>query len=108
MNNILPLSYTKHLLEAPTPPEPGVKKFRIELIANTSDRACHWPGSNEDYFYENEYDEPEETPEYTGELDQSLSLKEINSIVKEEGLDESKVFFTASLTILLISLRDSD
>jgi len=101
MSKKLPLRYERSFYEAPLPPKMGQKKFRIELITSVSDRANHWPGANGDgHFYEYEYDEPEEIPEYTGDLgyDKSLSLKELNKLVEIHELDESKVFVTASFS----------
>lgn len=91
--------YDRVWYEEPPKPETGAYQFRIDHLLATSDRACHWPGgSGDEYFYEYEYDEPELTPEYSGKLDQCLSLKKINELVRNEGLDDKNIFFTASFS----------
>lgn len=89
----------RHFYEEPPIPETGAYRFRVEMVKATGDRINHWPGGNgsEEFFYEYEEDEPEETPEYSGKLQQCLSLKDINAQVQKHGLDEKKVFLTAAL-----------
>lgn len=73
-NEKLPLRFNKQFYDEPPKPQDGQKKFRIEVMSATSDRVNHWPGflREDGEFYESEYDEPEETPEFTGRLDHSL------------------------------------
>lgn len=99
MTEKLKLRYQKRWYEEPPKPESGAYKFRVEMVKAAGDRINHWPGGNgsEEYFYEYEEDEPEETPEYSGSLQQGLTLKDINALVEKHGLDEKKVFLTAAL-----------
>lgn len=98
MTEKLNLRYQKRHYDEPSKPETGAYKFRVEMVKATGDRINHWPGAcGEDSFYEYEDDEPEETPEYSGKLQQGMSLKDINAAVQKHGLDEKRVFLTAAL-----------
>jgi hypothetical protein len=103
LNRKLPLRFNKYWREEPKKPLCDSPKFRIEYLAGCSERYNHFRNTaNEDYELEDE-----DNPELTGKLDdrQSLSLKEVNEMVRKEGLDESKVFFTASFQDDYLSLE---
>lgn len=102
MTKKLSLRYEKTWYEEPPKPKAGEKRFRIEDVISVSDRVNHFPGAggDESSFYECEYEEPEETPEYTGDLGarHSISLKKLNDLVQKHGLNEKDVYITASMS----------
>ena len=94
MSKKLPPRFEKHFWKKPT--KPKGTRYRVELLLSAGERMPHWPTS--DRSYDHDYEEDEDNPETEGQLPecQCLSLKKINELVKEHGLDENKVFFTAS------------
>ncbi len=97
MSKKFPLRFKKTPSEEPEKYKDNQKIFRVELLKGVADRYCHFPKSDD---YEDPYSEDEENSKLTGKLSnrQSISLKNINAIVKKHNLDESNVYLTASFS----------
>lgn len=108
------MSRSKYLYSEPQPPVPGTPKFKIVSLTSVSERACHFPSSDQE-----EYDlDEEDNPESSGELptSQSISLKEVNTLLQEKGLSDEDIYFTASFdedhlsleVVQILSLDDEE
>lgn len=86
--------FNRYWYEEPKIPKFEVAKFAITNLYGVSERYNHFP--NLENYYENLEDGLYDNPENTGKFPyhQSISLQEINSIVKENSLDEKDVHFT--------------
>ena len=90
-----PLRKYHSLYSEPKKPKPGTIKYRHVKLAYTQDRAHYFPGYGADGPDEEDYEEDDENLELSASR-HSLSLKEVNDLVKSKNLDEKDVYFTAS------------
>ncbi len=82
--------------EQPKLVETGAYKYSIEIIDNICERIPHWAGTNDYCFYSDDEEDPENTPEYTGEVPQSLKLNDILEQLKNSNIDPKDVVISAS------------
>lgn len=87
--------FWKYYREIPEKSDFSKKKYSYTLLRGCSERFNHVLSNDPDQ----DVDE-EDQLESTGLLpyNQSISLKEINDIVKQKNIDESEVFFTSSMS----------
>ena len=93
MNTKVRLKKKRALYSEPKKPKEGKTKYSTEVLASTSDR-YH-------YFSNNEYDDEEDNDDDEKEIApsrQSISLKEINELLKKEKISPENVYFTVSLS----------
>jgi hypothetical protein len=104
-----PARRTRYWYEAPLKPEPGKRQFRQETLGHAGTRFNHFPNSDNEVEYLDEDEQVESTGKFP--VDQSISLKEVNDLLRKEGIDESEVYFTAAfsddyLSLLVIRLKE--
>lgn len=78
----------------PKPPKKGLEKYRHDLLGSIGDR-YHYFKNVED---ENNYEDFEDKNEIPVNDRQSISLKEVNELLKKENIDPENVYFTATLS----------
>jgi len=95
VNNKLPIRFELPTYKEPSKPKVGAKQFREELVKSVGCRAHYFPKAHNMNWREDEWDNEEE---WDGKYSdrQAISLKEINSLVKQYSLNEENVYLTAS------------
>ena len=95
-----PLKKKFHGFE-PKKPKPGKVKYKYDVLGYTGSRQNHFP--NDSPEYEDEYDDDSDVIAMSDRT--SLSLKEVNTLIKKKDINEKDVFFTASLDEDYLNLK---
>lgn len=76
--------------------EPKKVNFLIKSLKHVSERYCHFPNSESEYYE----DDCEDDPSMTGKLPdrQSIPLKSVLELIEKKQINPEEVFFTASFS----------